>query len=190
MKEKLTLRNVILWSASLIGLVVFCVSFAIKGVFEVGGDRMVFNNIIWGSTSGTMRGETQPMSYILGFERLHANVFGLLGVIFALVAAIALVLSVFVIKNEKISKIVVFSAAGLMLLGGIFQFLIVPGIENSIASTYIAMGANPAEAQAEAKEIAMWAKLSGGSIVCALFTIFGALGAALSQFIPDKKLAK
>lgn len=190
MKEKLTLRNVIIWTASLIGLVVFCVSFAIKGVFETPGDRVEFNNIIWGSTSGTMRGQTAPMSDILGFEKLDANVFGLLGVIFALVAAIALVVSAFAIKNEKIAKIVVLSSAGVMLLGGIFQFLIVPGIENSIATTYISLGADPAAARAEASEIASFAKLSGGSVVCGIFTVVGAIASAVSAFIPNKKLVK
>ena len=187
MKKVFTLKNIILLVAALIGVVMFAVSFAIKVDIAAPGGTGAFKGLIWGCTKAELNGEEGPVIYLLGLQKLSANLFGLLGVILVLVAAVVLCLAVFLIKNQKIAKILVLVAAGLLLIGGIFQLLILPSLKSSLYHGYVNAGADPADAKAESELIIQYCHLSAGSIVCGAFTFAAAVASAVAAFLPEKK---
>ena len=189
MKEKLTLKNIILLAAAGVAFIVFCLSFAIPLRFtaEESG-RAPF--IIWGCSKLVADGGKEMAWYdIIGIEKLDPNFFGLFGVLLALLAAAALVLAVFVIKNEKVAKIIVLVCAGVLLLSGIFQFLLVSGFKASLVNPIIRKFGEAIRADAE-KEVAYmqsYFRLSAGSVICGVVTILAAVAAGVSPFLPVKK---
>ena len=190
MKEKLTLKNIILLAAAGVALIVFCLSFAIPLPFAAAEETGRANFIIWGSTKLIANsGQQMPWSDMLGIERMDPNFFGLFGVILALVAAAALVLAVFVIKNEKVAKIMILVCAGVLLLSGIFQFLLVSGFKASLVNPVIRKYGEAVRADVE-KEVAYmqsYFRLSAGSVICGVVTILAAIAAGVSPFLPAKK---
>lgn len=188
-KEYLTLKNVLLCFAILVGVVMISVSAAISLTMETEFGNVELTTIIWGTSSGILAGKTYPLEVMLGFTRLPANAFGVMGVIFPLVAALALIYTFFN-KNEKINKIVIVCSALFMLVGGIFQFLIIPGFEASLIKAWTDTGNAGGNIEAMAKSVADSAKLSGGSIACGIITIVAAVGAGLAPFVPNKQLIK
>ena len=182
-KEYFTLRNVLLCFAILVGVLMISVSAAIKLPFDTEFGEAKIHYIIWGTHTVSLGGVTTSVSEAIGVDKLPANIFGLLGVIFSFVAALALAASFFV-KDAKINKIIVLSAAVIMLVGGIFQLLIVRGF---VASLLTVWGSG---SKVLAENIASSTRLSGGSIVCGIFTILAALGAGAIPFVPNKQLIK
>ena len=192
MKKFLTLRNVIIWTAALIGLVMFFVSFALPAKMVADGLEGTLDHVIWGFDSMTAGSYHTTIAEAYHFKSADANGFGLVGFLFTLISALALVVAVFLIKKEKIAKIVIFASAGLMLVGGIFQLLVVPGISSSFVNAAIRAYGEGARQEAKAVGDIMqgYCSLSGGSIVCAILTFVAAIGAGASQFVPDKQLVK
>ena len=182
-KEYFTVKNLLLCFAILVGVVMISVSAAITLTISTEFGDASLNTIIWGSTTGTLAGTTVPMKTILGIDKLSGNAFGIMGVIFPLVAAL-LLFTVFFNKNDKINKIVILTAAAFMLVGGIFQFLIVPGF---VGSLVVAWGSG---SESLAENIASSTRLSGGSIACGIITILAALGAGAVPFVPHIQLIK
>ena len=180
MKEKLTLRNVAIWFAALLALVVFIVSFTVKFWYGTKADGIMFNNFIWGSKSGAEW--SGGHMYGGSFPGVGPAVLPMIGVILVLLAAIGAVVVSFVIKDEKLRKIIILVCAGLMLLGGVFIFITRPtGAKLLWAAVHfkeedaIAMGYNP--------------RCPGG-VVCGILAIIGAASIAVPQFLKDIKFVK
>lgn len=194
MKEKLTLRNVIIWGAAFLGLVFFFLSFAAKaqlyGYGEGNKFAYVFNNAIWGGdkvdfyTNGSLvqSGAAAGKPFILP----------IIGVILLLVAVIGAVLVSFLVKDNKLSKILLIVAGGLAVVGGVFVFFVgesalrtfayliggdaaLNDIE-SVRAEMIDAGCNCGP-RALAIIIGIVAILAGGSFIAA-------------PFLPEKKLVK
>ena len=180
MKEKLTLRNVAIWFAALLALVVFIVSFTVKFWYGTKASGIMFNNFIWGSKSGAEW--SGGHMYGGSFPGVGPAVLPMIGVILVLLAAIGAVVVSFVIKDEKLRKIIILVCAGLMLLGGVFAFITRPtGAKLLWAAVHfkeedaIAMGYNP--------------RCPGG-VVCGILAIIGAASIAVPQFLKDIKFVK
>ena len=110
MKEKLTLRNAIIWTAALGALILFFCSFGASGSLKgtMGGFYCDFNasHVIWGCNvvSGTAGGN--PVNEIL--SRSVANAPGIIGAVLLFLASGGLVATTFFIKDEKLAKILIF----------------------------------------------------------------------------------
>lgn len=180
MKEKLTLRNVAIWFAALLALVVFIVSFTVKFWYGTKAGGIMFNNIIWGSKYGAEWSEGK--AYGASIPGVGPAVLPMIGIILVLLSAIGAVVVSFVIKGEKLQKIIILVCAGLMLLGGVFAFITRPTGAKMLWKTVgfkeedaIAMGYNP--------------RCPGG-VVCGILAIVGAVSIAVPQFIKDIKFVK
>lgn len=187
MKKLFTLKNCLLLGAAFIGLLFFGLSFATKLYFPAEGN-LAFNNTIWGTSTVSYNGQTWPLAKVMeGMQRVDPLALPLIGVILILVAAIALCVAVFALKNEKIAKIVCLVAAGLLLLGGIFQFIVVPSFKTALYNSLIKMGASEAAATEEATHVAGYAQPGALSTISAVFSIVAGLAAGAAPFIPAKK---
>lgn len=203
MKKYLTLRNVIVASAVFIALLVFLLSFAVNasGISSISGVsiRVTFKNIVWGSKVmvGTelSTGETHSAVFfeMFGISSTGLNLPVFFGVLLPLIAAIALVVCFFVVKNKKVFTYVVFGAALFFVVGGILQFFSVSGLESALARQLINEGDLT---KTEAKQAASLLvsgynlKVSALSIISAILTILAGGGLVASQFIKDKELVK
>ena len=161
---------------------------------------LTFKGIIWGCKDvvGTADGvtETVPVSYFTGGAKLSSmglNVFGFLGVLFPLLAAIGAVVVVFVVKNPLVKKIALLGAALFFVVGGVFQFLIVPGAKASTMATLLRENPDVAGHEQELKLYidTLFAnldpKLGALSVISGIFTILGGCAIVASEFVPEKK---
>ena len=191
MKKFLTLRNVLLASAAFIGVLFFALSFATKVNFPAEGN-LKFNNVIWGSSTITYNGEVYPMSKI--FDGLNVKLgplaLPLVGVILILVAAVALCVAIFAIEDQKVAKIVILVAAGLFVLGGVFQFIVIPSLKTSMTNAFVKVGLSQKEAAEEAYVVASYAQTGTLSTISGVFSIIAGLVAGAAPFLPEKQLVK
>ena len=183
MKGKLTLRNVLICAGAFLAILVFVFSFltALRSTSSFGDMESL--NVIWGSTqakdiaSGKISDLPQPQK-ALGLP--------LVGAIMVLVGGLcALVMALFgekLIKDEKVRKIVVLVAAGLVVLGGVFQFFVV--------SAYISSQAKEAGVTVEQykKQLeTMGVTLSSAmSIVSGILAVLGGGAICASEFVKSK----
>ena len=192
MKEKLTLRNAIIWTAALGALILFFCSFgasgSLKGMMEDVYCNFKVHNIIWGCkvVSGTAGGH--PMSEILA--RSVANAPGIIGSILLFLASGGLVAITFLVKDEKLSKILIFVCAGVMLVAGVLLFFAVEAPwyaykESLLEQTGIDMPIDVIKANHPGFKSGSVFAVVGG-----IFAILFAGGAVASQFIADKKFIK
>ena len=187
MKGKLTLRNVLICAGAFLAILVFVFSFltALRSTSSYGDAEAL--NVIWGSTQvkDLASGKISDLP-----EARKALGLPLVGVILVLVGGLcALVMALFgekLIKDEKVRKIVLLVAAGLVVLGGVFQFFVV--------SAYISSNAKEAGVTVEEykKQLeVMGVTLSSAmSIVSGILAILGGGAICASQFVADKKLGK
>ena len=195
MKEKLTLRNIILWSGALFGLVAFFISFAAKLSLIQAGEQGFYNNIIWGCDSLTVHGVTEPVSKfegMSGVKHLDPAVVPLVGIILILVGAIAaVVVSLFL--NKPWTKWVVVGCAAVVLAGSIMQFFAFDGFVRGYVSTIAKLEGETDKAKIEQVVQELKAQFSNYSPKTTVSTIMGILGIAgslavgVSQFLPEKK---
>ena len=192
MKEKLTLRNAIIWTAALGALILFFCSFgasgSLKGMMEDFYCDFKVSHVIWGCNvvSGTAGGH--PMTEIL--SKSVANAPGIIGAILLFLASGGLVATTFLIKDEKLAKILIFVCAGLMLVAGVLLFFVVEASwyvykESLLEQTGIDMPIDVIKANHPGFKSGSVFAIVGG-----IFAILFAGGAAASQFIPDRKLVK
>lgn len=191
MKEKLNLRNAILWTVALMALSLFFASFGasatLKGAAEGDYVSMTCSNAVWGSHGifGTNKG------HVIGeaIAKPIANVPGLIGAILLLLASGGIVLITFLVKPEKLAKILTFVCGGVILVAGILLFFV------SEAPWYVLQEWMKEEEMAVSIETLKQAyagfKTSsaygiGGGIVSILL----AGGVIASQFIPNIQFIK
>ena len=180
MKEKLTLRNVAVWFATLLALVVFIVSFTAKFWYGTKAGGIMFNNIVWGSKYGAEW--SGGHEYGASIPGVGPAVLPMIGIILVLLSAIGAVVVSFVVKDEKLRKIIILVCAGLMLLGGVFAFITRPTGAKLLWDTVhfkeedaIKLGYNP--------------RCPGGT-ACGILAIVGGVAIAVPQFLKDIKFVK
>ena len=190
MKEKLTLRNILLWAAGLLGLLVFIFSFVTPLTLYGEINNTVYKNIIWGCggyTEGATYHQIEPVA-------IGPSVIVMTGVILEIIGAVcAVVMSLLgekLIKDKKIRIIILCAAAALMIAGGIMHFFIV----KSFASAYAYWSTTAREYPIDTEYVLwMWSAASPTSqmaIVSGVLALVGGASIAASQVVPDKKLVK
>lgn len=192
MKEKLTLRNIVIWSAALLGLVFFFLSFAAAPRIEMPGEggmiAYAFKNGIWGGTEVDcqLNGQSIMTAY------MTAQIFALplIGVILLLVAVIGAVLVSFLIKDQKVAKISLISCGGLSLVGGIFVFF----AGETALRTLVLYDSGSLDNVEEYRQILQQygGRITPGglAIVIGIIAILAGIAFGLAPFLPEKKLAK
>ena len=194
MKEKLTLRNVILWGVALMILIPVFVSFGatarLKGMIPGEGYMSItFSKAIWGITtmSGSYDGEGGVEFIPEGYRA--ASVPAIIGVILLILASGALVAVSFLIKDEKLKKILSFVIAGVILIAAILFFCLSQVVWAQMGKL---MGITAKEAKDFYKTNAPDLKASSGSgVFMGIFSILLAGGIVFSQLvIKDVKFIK
>ena len=188
MKKFLTLRNVIICSAALIGLIVFFLSFVVKaeasGVQSGHQMLLTVDNSIWGATKINAYQDGQLAQSFAGKGGIAA--LPLIGFILLLVGVLGGALVAFLV-NKPYAKWIVLGCGALAVLGGVFQFF---GGE-ACYSAYAAYDGTTVE-QAKAWFQTFDAKVGPGAlgIVLAILSILVGGGFVASQFVPEKSLVK
>ena len=194
MKEKLTLRNVIIWGAAFLGLLFFFLTFAVKAqVYGYGeGEKVayVFTNAIWGGNTIEiyMNGSLLQSGAAAG----KPFILPIIGVILLLVAVIGAVLVSFLVKDNKLSKILLIVAGGLAIVGGVFVFFVG---ESALRSFAYLMGGEEAlndmaSVRAEMKEAGFHDGPRALGIIIGIVAILVGGSFAAAPFLPEKKLVK
>ena len=128
MKEKLTLRNLLLCGGALAGLVAFVFTFLAKVTVSFMGSVTQYKNAIWGA-----KVQIGSDSWL----QLGPSVLPMIGAILIIVAAICagvmLLAGETLVKEEKIRKIILWVAAGLMVVGGVLLFFTLQGFVKAYA---------------------------------------------------------
>ena len=150
MKQFLTLRNIIKMVAVVLALVGFFFMFGNQ--LSWGKTQLKFDEALFGDYGATL-------SFV--------------GYILILLGALATCLAIFAKGSDMVKKIIVFSAAGVMVLGAIFVF-VESAVFNANASKFLATHY----------------ELTAFPILAGIFAIVAALGIVASEFIVDKQLAK
>ena len=194
MKEKLTLRNVIIWGAAFLGLLFFFLSFAAKaqmyGQGEGGEWAYVFKNAIWSDNTLEiyMNGKLMNTGAVTG----KPFILPIIGVILLLVAVIGAVVVSFLVKDAKLSKILLIAAGGLAIVGGVFVFFVG---ESALRSFAYAMGGDEAlndmeTVRAEMKEAGWHMGPRALGIIIGIVAILAGGSFIAAPFLPEKKLVK
>ena len=195
MKEKLTLRNVLIWGAAFLGLLCFFLSFGAKASikFDAGQGHVgmyIFDGALWGSKTGAIYLDGVPQGSGPIGATVKPAALPLIGLILILVSAISAVLVSLLVKNEKIQKIVMIAVGVLSIVGGVFVFF---NGENALrALCYLDDGGldHIDAIRAELKEIGAKLQPRALAIVIGSGAILAGLAFGVSQFLPNKKLAK
>ena len=194
MKEKLTLRNVILWGVALMLLIPVIVSFfataRLKGMVPGEGYiSMTFSKAVWGITmmSGSYGGEGGVEFIPEGYRA--ASVPAIIGVVLLILASGGLVAVSFLIKDEKLKKILSFVISGVILIAAILFFCLSQVVWAQMGKM---MGTTAKEAKDFYKVNAPDLKASSGSgVFMGIFSILLAGGIVVSQLvIKDVKFIK
>ena len=130
MKEKLTLRNVVIWGAALLGVVFFFLTFAIDGKIvdyeqdiELVNHSMTyaFHNILWDGTTIDFfhDGVFEGTIYLQGGAQFALPI---IGAILLLLSSLGAVVVSFLVKDKKVYMISLIAAGALAITGGIFIF--------------------------------------------------------------------
>ena len=192
MKEKLTLRNIIVWSAAFLAVLFFCLSFAATSHFIVpdssGEVKYVFLNSVW--KADTFKG------YVDGKYEIEMSVTGspyalpIVGLILVLVAAIGAVLTSFLFKEKKIRIIASIACAVLAIVGGVFTFF----VGETAIRTFCVMALGSLDKLDLLKQAYSEAGATWGSgvlpIIMGVVFILSGCAYAVSAFLPEKKSAK
>ena len=191
MKKFLTLRNIVLLSAVLFGLIAFFVSFGSNLTVTLDGNRGTLLNITWGCKIAIYDGKREAIPYEIG-----PSVLLLIGIIVILVGSLGMA-GVGLFLQKPWAKWVVVCCAAVVLTGAIFQFFFVSSFARSFIDAMIkATHADPSPE--EYKELLSMVKTQMqngqpsdvGNVLCGVFGIVAALAAGVSQFLPEKELAK
>ena len=192
MKEKLTLRNVIVWGATFLAILFFFLSFAVKTSFfmpdSTGTIEYRFDNGVWAANS--FKG------YVDGVYAVSMPCSGqpfalpIVGLILVIVAAVAMVVVSFLIKSKMVERIISIACGALVILGGVFMFF----VGETAIRTLCYMSTGSLEhlelfRQIYASSGAYWRSGALGTISGVIFILSG-VSFGVSAFLPEKKLAK
>ena len=190
MKEKLTLRNVVIWGAALLGIVFFCLTFAIKGNYQFveSGDttKVVFDNILWDGTSTTtyFNGKFDGSAR---FVKSGAYPLSIIGAILLLVCSLGMPVVALLVKNEKIKKYVSLGACITVIASGIFMFFVKETIVRTICLNYFGSLDYLPEFK---KTLTASYEATAMATIVGIFTIVVGCAFGVSPFLPEKKLLK
>lgn len=192
MKDKLTLRNVLVCCAFVLALAVFVMSFlaAFRYTYAFMGDQdRTIYNIIWGANrykNISVVGGTTTISEGNFDKPYGAAAMGLVGTLLVFVGALAALVVSLVLKESKVRKYVLIGCGALVVVGAALTFFTVESFYASCAK------AN----DVTVKDIKDNLASMNAKIHCALPIIMGILGVVsggaivCSQFVSDKKLGK
>ena len=195
MKEKLTLRNAILWTVSLVALILFFCSFGAKaklsGVVEGNYVEISGKGAIWGCKSFfgmDYKGDT----FYGVLSKAVGSAPGIIGAILLFLASGGLVVISFVLasKNEKLAKILTFVCAGLMLTAGILMFFVSGVVWKVYQQSVWDMNHVYVDIDTLKASMPGMKASSGYGVATGIISILLAGGLVASQFIPDKKFIK
>ena len=190
MKEKLTLRNIIIVSAAFLGLLVFCLSFAAKGFVHYDGMDVTIFNCVWHPAKIVYTDGIHVETMILKEGQYAIFALPLIGAILALVAGIGAVVVAIVIKDKKVSMIALIVCGVLAITGGVFMFFV---RETAFRTLLMAeTGSIDNIPYWKQKFIEIHGSYSNGALAYILGVMGILAGAALgaAPFLPEKKLAK
>ena len=194
MKEKLTLRNILICAGAFLGLLVFCLSFADTFKSNIDAAQATFHNVVWGCKKVTAdvggKMKEADLYDAFGIKNAGALALPLVGLILVLLSAIGAVVVALFVKNEKIAKIALLVCAGLILVGGVFQFFAGAFFPGRVADKMIKEGVITASERKFVLEGFKNRHVGAAVIITGILGILGGALVAVSQFIPDKKLAK
>ena len=194
MKEKLTLRNVILWSIALFVLLLFFFTFGVgaKLVGPVDSSMYIDMRIrgaIWGcwSMTGTVNGHYAGSVN----SKPVVSVAALIGAILLLLSSGGLVAVSFLIKDEKLKKILIFVCAGVVFVGSILLFFASGAVWRFLVQNMHEEGMTEATIALVKQYYAGCRAYSVGGILLGILGILSAAGIVVSQLvIKDLKLIK
>lgn len=187
MKKFLTLRNVLICAGAFLALLVFIFSFVAElRAVNPGGD---FSNLnfIWGGTK--VRNNATGAIADSG-DGVGVVVLPMLGAILSILGGLCAVVIALcgdkLFKNEKVAKIVLLVAGGLIVLGGVFTLFAKEGYIGNVAR----------EEGITVEQYKAWIQSQNITLKCGLPIVSGILGIVgggaiiLSQFVQEKSLAK
>ena len=190
MKEKLTLRNVIILSAAFIAVVVFGLSFLVRGYLEMEGGKYILTFAVYRPLKiiGIENGHTE----VIDLRKYDVAIFALplIGVILTLVSAAAAVVVALIIKDEKVVKIALLACGVLAVTGGVFQFF----VGETALRTFVKLEAGSLDQLEWVRE--MIKKIGGKyytgalGVVDAILAVLAGCALAVAPFLPEKKLVK
>ena len=194
MKEKLTLRNVIIWGAAFLGLLFFFLSFAARaqlyGPAEGNKAAYVFKNAIW--SCDTLQVYLNGDLINTGATAGKPFVLPIIGIILLLIASLGAVAISFFIKDNKLTKILLIVCGALAITGGIFVFFVG---ESALRTFAYLMFGEKGLSQIESLRAEMrgngWKE--GPKALSAIIGVVAILAGGsfvVAPFLPDKKLAK
>ena len=194
MKEKLTLRNVIIWGAAFLGLLFFFLSFAVKAqVYGHGeGEKVayVFRNAIWGGDTLDIYMNGQLLES--GPAQGKPFILPIIGVILLLVAVLGAVVISFLVKDNKLAKIFLIVCGVVAITGGVFVFFVGESAIRSLA--YLIAGDEGLKQiesfRAEMKANGFKAGAKALGIIIGIVAILVGGSFAAAPFLPEKKLVK
>ena len=180
MIKRLGLKKFLLFTAAIVALVIFIMSFlaAFRLVMTIGVTRDAsYKSFIWGASSFTYV-DTYEGTYVGGgtqtinppFDSCGAAV---LGVIMILIGGIAAVAELFIIKDNKVQKIATIATGALVAVGAILTFFAAEGFYNAFAK---ANGVDVSQVKDDFKNM-------GAKTYCGLPVVMGILGLATSGAI-------
>ena len=126
MKEKLTLRNVILWGLALVLVILFLVSFgaSVKWTGTMDGDygTITLPHGFWGASAMTFTSGGHYAAEFIPVAARRGSVVGIIGAILLFLSAGGIALITLLLKDEKLKKILTFVIAGVILVAGVLMF--------------------------------------------------------------------
>ena len=193
MKERLTLRNVIIWGAAFLAILFFFLSFAAKSEMRIPQDGQT---IVYAFKNGYWDGKALEAYvngvYADGGTLPEAKLFALpiIGLVLILVAALGAAACSFLIKDKKVLRIALISAGVLSIVGGIFVFFVGESALRTFVYTYFGSLDDLERFRESLKSIGGSIGPNALGIIIGIIAIIagGAYGA--SAFLPEKKLVK
>ena len=191
MKKFLSLKNILVCAGALLGVLVFALSFAdgLVGTTDFGNTKMP--NLVWGVKQIIFYGGGAEVKWAFydGFGISTSGILPLpfVGVLLALIAAVAACVVLFLVKDAKVQKIALLVCAGLLLVGGVFQFFAGAMFPDHVANQMIAAGVIPESNRELVHKMFSDMHVNAVVILTGIFGVLGGLSVAVSQFLPEKK---